>query len=96
MIPVWVDYADGMIRINTAKGRVKARNLQPSAAVALAILDPDNAYRYVQIRGPGRRVCARKAPTRISTRWPGNIWARTATRSGSRARYGAMSARSSR
>ncbi len=49
--PVWVDYADGMIRINTAKGRVKARNLQPSAAVALAILDPDNAYRYVQIRG---------------------------------------------
>jgi PPOX class probable F420-dependent enzyme len=49
--PVWIDYANGMIRMNTAKGRVKARNLKPGAAVALAIMDPDNPYRYVQIRG---------------------------------------------
>jgi PPOX class probable F420-dependent enzyme len=49
--PVWIDYERGMIRVNTAKGRTKARNLKPGAAVALAILDPDNPYRYVQIRG---------------------------------------------
>jgi PPOX class probable F420-dependent enzyme len=49
--PVWIDYEGGMIRINTAKGRVKARNLQPGARVALSIMDPDNPYRYVQIRG---------------------------------------------
>ena len=49
--PVWVDYAGGMVRMNTAKGRVKARNLQPGARVALAIIDPDNPYRYLQIRG---------------------------------------------
>jgi len=49
--PVWFDYHGGRVRVNTAKGRVKARNLQPGAAVALAIMDPDNPYRYVQIRG---------------------------------------------
>lgn len=49
--PVWFDYHGGRVRVNTAKGRVKARNLKPRAAVALAIMDPDNPYRYVQIRG---------------------------------------------
>ena len=49
--PVWFDYAGGKVRVNTAKGRVKARNLKPGAAVALSIMDPDNPYRYVQIRG---------------------------------------------
>jgi PPOX class probable F420-dependent enzyme len=49
--PVWFDYANGVVRVNTAKGRVKARNLKPGAPVALSIMDPDNPYRYVQIRG---------------------------------------------
>jgi PPOX class probable F420-dependent enzyme len=49
--PVWVDYNAGKVRVNTARGRVKARNLKPGAAVALAIMDPDNPYRYLQIRG---------------------------------------------
>jgi len=55
--PVWFDYTDGKIRVNTAKGRVKSRTLKPGAPVALAIVDPDNPYRYVQIRGRvGRAV----------------------------------------
>jgi PPOX class probable F420-dependent enzyme len=54
--PVWFDYKDGLVRVNTAKGRVKARNLKKGAAVALAIVDPDNPYRYVQIRGRVGRV----------------------------------------
>lgn len=49
--PVWFDYANGKIRVNTAAGRVKARNMKEGARVALSILDPDNAYRYIQIRG---------------------------------------------
>jgi PPOX class probable F420-dependent enzyme len=49
--PVWFDYTGGVIRVNTAKGRVKARNLKPGVKVALSIIDPDNAYRYIQIRG---------------------------------------------
>lgn len=54
--PVWFDYTDGVVRVNTAKGRVKARTLTPGARVALAIIDPDNPYRYVQIRGRVRHV----------------------------------------
>jgi PPOX class probable F420-dependent enzyme len=49
--PVWFDYTNGVIRVNTAKGRVKARNMQLGSAVALSILDPENPYRYLQVRG---------------------------------------------
>lgn len=49
--PVWFDYTGGVVRINTAKGRIKARNLSAGSRVALSIVDPDNAYRYIQIRG---------------------------------------------
>ena len=54
--PVWFDYADGKIRINSKRGRVKARNMTEGAPVALSIIDPDNPYRHVQIRGRVWRV----------------------------------------
>ena len=49
--PVWFDYSGGKIRINTERRRVKARTLKPGAHIALAIMDPENPYRYVQVRG---------------------------------------------
>jgi PPOX class probable F420-dependent enzyme len=49
--PVWFDWDGSHIRINTAKGRIKDKNLRSRPAVALAIMDPDNPYRYLQIRG---------------------------------------------
>jgi PPOX class probable F420-dependent enzyme len=49
--PVWFEYKDNMIRINTAIGRRKARNLDGNPKVAVAIVDPTNAYRYLQVRG---------------------------------------------
>jgi PPOX class probable F420-dependent enzyme len=49
--PVWFDYSEGRIRVNTARGRVKSRTMRNGASVALAIMDPDNPYRYLQIRG---------------------------------------------
>lgn len=54
--PVWFDLKDGKVRVNSAKGRVKSRNMQPGAKVALSILDPDNSYRYIQIRGTVTRA----------------------------------------
>ncbi len=54
--PVWFDVRDGKVRVNSAKGRVKSRNMQEGAKVALSILDPDNSYRYIQIRGTVTRV----------------------------------------
>ena len=49
--PVWVDCDNGIIRVNTAKGRVKDKNMRRDPRVSLAIADPDNPYRYLQIRG---------------------------------------------
>lgn len=49
--PVWFDYRDGLIRVNTLKGSVKARNMQERPSVALSISDPDDPYRHIQIRG---------------------------------------------
>lgn len=49
--PIWFDYRDGKIRFNTAQGRRKERNLNTNPKVALAIMDPSNPYRYLQIRG---------------------------------------------
>ena len=63
--PVWFDYKDGVIRVNTAKGRVKARNMKEGAPVALSIMDPDNAYRYIQVRGKVRRITENGADAHI-------------------------------
>lgn len=49
--PVWFDWDGSRLRINTAKGRLKDKNLRRTPAVALSIMDPDNPYRYVQVRG---------------------------------------------
>jgi len=65
--PVWFDYTNGLVRVNTAKGRVKARNLKQGAPVAMAIVDPDNPYRYVQIRGRVRRVSEEGAAQHIDS-----------------------------
>lgn len=65
--PVWFDYTNGVVRVNTAKGRVKARNMREGSAVALSILDPDNAYRYIQIRGRVRRATEQGAEAHIDS-----------------------------
>jgi PPOX class probable F420-dependent enzyme len=49
--PVWIDYDGTHVRFNTARGRVKTRNLERNPRVALSVQDPDNPYRYVQVRG---------------------------------------------
>jgi PPOX class probable F420-dependent enzyme len=49
--PVWIDYDGTSIRFNTARGRVKTKNLERNPIVALAVQDPENPYRYVQVKG---------------------------------------------
>jgi len=49
--PVWVDFDGTHIRFNTAKGRVKERNVRRAPRVALAIMDPENPYRYLRVSG---------------------------------------------
>jgi|SRR3972149_2420344 len=48
---VWFDTDDGVIRITTAEGRTKWRNMMQRPQVAMVIARPDDPYRYLQIRG---------------------------------------------
>jgi len=65
--PVWFDFSNGKIRVNTARGRVKDRNMSRDPRVALAIVDPDNPYRHVQIRGRVTRVSEEGADAHIDS-----------------------------
>ena len=65
--PVWFDRNNGKFRVNTAEGRVKARNMKEGSPVALAIVDPDNAYRYVQVRGTVSHVTKEGADAHIDS-----------------------------
>ena len=49
--PVWVDYDGTHVLVNSARGRRKDRNMESNPAVALSILDPENPYRYLEVRG---------------------------------------------
>ena len=65
--PVWFDYTNGVIRVNSAKGRTKSRNMREGAQVALSIMDPDNAYRYIQVRGKVTKVTEQGAGAHIDS-----------------------------
>ncbi len=49
--PVWVDFDGEHLLVNSAKGRIKDKNMEARPEVALSIADPDNPYRYLAVRG---------------------------------------------
>jgi len=51
LTPVWFNVDEKHVLINTAKGRVKERNMRARPRVALLIQDPRRPLRYIQVRG---------------------------------------------
>src|SRR2546429_3855344 len=49
--PIWVDYDGKFVRFNSAKGRVKDKNIRRDPRVSISLQDPANPYRYLEIRG---------------------------------------------
>jgi PPOX class probable F420-dependent enzyme len=49
--PVWVDYDGQYVRFNSALGRVKDKNIRRDPRVAISLQDPQNPYRYIEVRG---------------------------------------------
>jgi PPOX class probable F420-dependent enzyme len=49
--PVWFDYDGTHIRVNSAKGRIKDKNMRRQKRVALSVQDPDKPYRYFAVQG---------------------------------------------
>jgi PPOX class probable F420-dependent enzyme len=65
--PVWFDYDGDCLRINSAKGRVKDKNMRRYKRVALSIQDPDNAYRYLAVRGNVEEITEQGADAHIDS-----------------------------
>ncbi len=49
--PVWVDYDDGYILVNTAEGRVKHKNVLRDPRVAISVVSNSNPLDMTTIRG---------------------------------------------
>jgi PPOX class probable F420-dependent enzyme len=49
--PVWFDWDGTYVLFSQTTGRQKYRNVRSNPSVALSIVDPDNPYRYLEIRG---------------------------------------------
>jgi PPOX class probable F420-dependent enzyme len=49
--PVWFSFDGTHIWINTAKGRAKANNMLERPQVTVLSVDPENPYRYLEVRG---------------------------------------------
>jgi PPOX class probable F420-dependent enzyme len=49
--PVWFEWDGDRLLFSTIKSRAKYKNLAARAAVAASILDPDEPYRCLELRG---------------------------------------------
>lgn len=74
--PVWFSFEDGYICFNTAAGRLKDKAIRANPYVAIAIVDPNNMYRYLAVRGPVEIIddpaVGREHINQLSARYTGN------------------------
>ena len=49
--PVWCNFDGTHILVNTEKGRQKYRNMSRRPSVTILAIDPDNALRWLEVRG---------------------------------------------
>jgi len=64
--PVWVDYDGTYVRVNSAKGRVKDKNMRRDPRVSIALQDPANPYRYLEVRGKVVEITEKGADDHIN------------------------------
>jgi len=49
--PIWCMYDGEYVIVNTARGRQKDRNMKQRSRVTILSIDPDNPYRWLEVRG---------------------------------------------
>ena len=62
---VWVDTDGPLIVVNSAEGRLKDRNIRRDPRVAISVIDPDNPYRSLMIRGRVSKITNEGADAHI-------------------------------
>jgi len=48
---VWVDYDGENVLVNTAEGRAKPRHIRANPHVGVAVVDPQDPYRWISVSG---------------------------------------------
>ena len=71
--PVWIDYDGEHILVNTWPDRAKGRNMLTRPQVALDIVDPDDPFRYLAVRGRGGHGVTSKLNI-IPLSWCSAMW----------------------
>lgn len=54
--PVWFDWDGDLLAFSQTTARQKYRNVRREPRVAISIVDPENPYRYLEIRGRVERI----------------------------------------
>lgn len=49
--PMWFEWDGQNIRLTCSTPRMKYRNVQRDPRITISVSDPDNPYRYVEVRG---------------------------------------------
>jgi PPOX class probable F420-dependent enzyme len=72
--PVWFEWDGSEIRISQVRSRQKVHNMEHDPHVALSLTDPDDPYRYLEVRGVVDRIepdADRSFIDRLSNRYRG-------------------------
>lgn len=54
--PVWFEWDGEHVKLSQTRARQKARNMEQHPRVALSITDPEDPYRYLEVRGEVVRI----------------------------------------
>jgi PPOX class probable F420-dependent enzyme len=76
-VPVWCDYDGEHVRVNVPAATKKARNLKRNPKLALLIIDPQNAWHWLEIQGQVGQLNdeahgAREHINQLSEKYTGN------------------------
>lgn len=64
--PVWVDHEGDTLVFNTSVGRLKHRNLKRDGRVALSMVDPEDPYTALLVRGKVTEITTEGADDHIN------------------------------
>jgi PPOX class probable F420-dependent enzyme len=63
--PLWIEVDGDDLLVNTARGRAKARNVERDDRVAVSVIDPDDPYNVVMVRGTVTAITTEDADAHI-------------------------------
>lgn len=63
--PVWCDYDGTYVRLNSVKGRVKDKNMRARPQVTVLLVNPDDNFEWIEVRGTVAEITEEGAEAHI-------------------------------